>query len=173
MVRTITAMLALGMFGLVGCGVGESGGQTPPGPDANELSPLCIATVALSGTFTAPAALDPLGGCQPEGTWQVNVTVSDKGTCATVSVKTSYSYTLTGVGRSTQITYSKASGEEFQGNVSATGDGQCSGFFEHILPVGADFAQIALRPLLPEPTDAVTTLAIGGSGDFQLWKSHP
>jgi hypothetical protein len=28
---------------------------------------MCTAQLTLSGTFTAPAALDPTGGCQPDG----------------------------------------------------------------------------------------------------------
>lgn len=174
MARSLISMLALGAFALAGCGVGNGADddQLPP-EDANEESILCTATVALSGTFTAAAALDPLAGCQPEGTWAVTVTVSSKGTCATVPVKASYRYTLTGTGHNTQVTYAKATGEEFQGNVSAGGSGQCSGFFEHIQPDGANFDLIALHPLLPKPTTAVLDLPISGSGDFELWKRHP
>jgi hypothetical protein len=175
MARTLTSLLAVGWLGIAGCDVGGTAGddddEVPA--DASEQQVLCAATVTLSGTFTAPAPLDPLGGCQPQGTWAVTVTVANQGTCTTVPVKTSYSYTLTGTGRNTTINYTKASNEEFQGNVSAGGSGQCSGFFEHILPSGSNFTLIALRPTLPEPTDAVTTLPISGSGDVELWKTHP
>jgi hypothetical protein len=175
MSRTLTSLLALGWLGFAGCDVGgaDDADDDPMPQDANSQAIVCTASLALSGTFTAPAALDPLGGCQPEGTWAVTVTVASQGTCATVPVKASYSYMLTGTGRNTQINYTKASNEEFQGNVSSGGSGQCSGFFEHILPSGSNFALISLHPVVPKPTDAVTTLAISGSGDVELWSRHP
>jgi hypothetical protein len=177
MVRKYNSLLALGVFGLVGCGGGISGGggsdgQLPP-QDATEELTLCTAVVMLSGTFTAVAALDPAGGCQPQGTWAVTATVSDKGTCSTVPLKASYSYTLSGTGRNTMITYSKATGEEFQGTVESSGSGGCEGSFEHIQPDGSNFDQLSLHPLLPKPTAADTTLAISGTGQFDLWKRHP
>jgi hypothetical protein len=175
MSRTLTSLLAVSWLGFAGCDVGggtaDDDDQMPS--DANDQAMLCAATVTLSGTFTASAPLDPLGGCQPQGTWAVSVTVANRGTCTTVPVKTSYSYTLSGTGRNTKITYAKASNEEFQGNVSAGGSGQCSGFFEHILPSSDSFALIALRPVLPEPDQPVTTLAITGGGDVELWTRHP
>lgn len=134
---------------------------------------LCTAQVTLSGTFTAAATLDPAGGCQPQGKWEVTATVSDQGTCTTVPLKASYTYTITGTGRTTSFAYSKATGEEFLASLNATGSGECSGSFEHILPDGSNFDQLVLRPLLPNPTAAVTELAIGGTGEFQLWPSHP
>jgi hypothetical protein len=164
-------------LGILGCGVGggdDGGGTTKPPADAmpEELA-LCTAQVALTGTFTAPAALDPTGGCQPDGTWQITATLSDKGGCANVPLKSSYTYTLTGVGRDSKVTYSAATGEEFQGSIEATGDGACSGSFEHIAADGGNFDQLTLRPLIPKPTTAVTTLTISGSGEFDLWKHHP
>ena len=162
--------LVLGLAGLAGCSGDVEGGGGPA--DSNEDAILCTATVTLTGTFTAPVALDPTGGCQPEGTWSVNVTVGDKGTCNTVTVKPSYSYTLSGVGHNTTVSYAGGSGE-FQGNVSATGDGACSGYFEHILADGTNFDHISLHPLVPKPTAAVTTLTISGTGDYELWKRHP
>jgi hypothetical protein len=169
MVRQLTS-LVLGLVGLAGCSVDGTEAMAPP--DTGDDPILCTATVTLTGTFTAPVALDPTGGCQPEGTWAVNVAVSDRGTCSTVSVKPSYNYTLSGVGHSTTVTYT-GSGGEFQGNVSATGDGACSGFFEHIQTDGTNFDHISLHPLVPKPTASVTQLTISGTGDFELWKRHP
>jgi hypothetical protein len=177
----VRSLLAFGVFGLVGCGVGggDGGSSTPdapttPLPDTGvELSALCTAQITVSGTFTAPAALNPLGGCQPQGTWAVTATVSDKGTCATVAVKTSYSYTLSGTGRNTKIAYAKANGEEFQGNVAATGSGGCEGSFEHIQTDGSNFDQLNLHAFLPKPTAADTELPITGTAEFQLWSQHP
>jgi hypothetical protein len=179
MVFPVRALLALGVFGLVGCGVGGSdGGTTPDAPqappqDSAEVLPLCTAQVALSGTFTAAAALDPAGGCQPQGTWAVTATVSDKGTCTTVPLKAEYSYALSGTGRDTKIAYTKASGEEFQGNVQATGSGGCEGSFEHIQTDGNNFDQVNLHAFLPKPMAADTELAITGTAEFRLWSSHP
>jgi hypothetical protein len=176
----VRSVLALGVLGLAGCSVGgDDGGSSmpdaPTGPqtDATEVVALCTAKITLSGTFTAAKALDPAGGCQPDGTWAVNATVSDKGTCTTVPVKTSYSYTLAGTGHDTKITYTKASGEEFQGNVTATGSGGCEGSFEHIQTDGSNFDQINMHAFLPKPTAADTQLAITGTGEFDLWDHHP
>jgi hypothetical protein len=144
-----------------------------PPQDTSERSALCTAQVAITGTFTAAAALDPAGGCQPQGTWAVTATVSDKGTCTTVRLKSGYSYTLSGTGRQTKIAYTKASGEEFQGNVMATGAGGCEGSFEHIQTDANNFDQLDLHAFLPRPMAADTELAITGTGEFQLWSSHP
>lgn len=179
MLRYVRALPAIVVFSLVGCGVGEgSGVNTPdaptPIPDTPvEVKPLCTAQIALTGTFTAAADLDPLGGCQPQGTWQVTATVSDKGTCSTVPLKSDYSYTLSGAGRDTKITYSKASGEEFQGHVIATGSGGCEGSFEHIVSDSANFDQLSLHAFLPRPAATDPELAITGTGEFQLWMQHP
>lgn len=180
MVLPVRALLAFGVFGLAGCGVGGGDGgitadaaQMPPQDTAPEVLPVCIAQLALSGTFTAAAALDPIGGCQPQGTWAVTATVSDKGTCATVPLKAGYSYALSGTGRDTKITYTKASGEEFQGNVQATGSGGCEGSFEHIQTDSSNFDQLNMHAFLPKPMAADTELPITGTGEFRLWSSHP
>lgn len=181
MVFPVPALLALGVFGLLGCGVGGGDGgnttpdaaPTPPPDAAAEILPLCIAQIAVSGTFTAAAALDPAAGCQPQGTWAVTATVSDKGTCATVPLKSGYSYTLSGSGRDTKFAYTKDSGEEFQGAVAASGSGGCEGSFEHIKTDSSNFDQLNLHAFLPRPMAADTELAITGSGVFELWSSHP
>jgi len=181
MLRNACSLLATGVLGLVGCSVGGDGGgggtpdapTMPPAPDAPDAKALCTAQLTLSGTFTAAAALDPALGCQPQGTWEVTATVSDKGTCADVPLKTSYSYSLAGTGRDTKITYTKANGEEFQGTVQATGSGTCEGGFEHIVPDGSNFDQLNLHAFLPKPMAADTQLAITGTGEFDLWAAHP
>jgi hypothetical protein len=182
MIRSLGSLLVLGMVGF-GCGVGGGSSRAPDAPedvpiippqDTNDQSITCTAQITLTGTFTAAAMLDPAGGCQPIGTWAVTATVSDKGNCTTVKVKDAYTYTLTGGGHDTKVAYdAKESGEEFQGNVNATGSGACSGAFEHILADGSSFDQIALHPLIPKPTDAVTELEISGSGEFMQWSRHP
>jgi hypothetical protein len=180
MTRSLGSLLMLGLVGF-GCGVGNgSGTGTPdakeveiPPQDSREQSITCTALITLTGTFTAAAALDPAGGCQPAGTWAVTAAVTDMGNCTGVKVKDAYSYTLTGAGHDTKVDYDKQPDEEFLGNVTANGNGNCSGFFEHILADGSSFDQIVLHPVLPKPTDAVTELAITGSGEFDQWNRHP
>jgi hypothetical protein len=170
-------MFAVCSLGILGCGVGggdDGGGNKPPAADAmvDEVA-LCTAQITLTGTFTAAAALDPTGGCQPDGMWQITATLSDKGGCADVPLKSSYTYTVSGTGRDSKVAYGAATGEEFLGSIEATGDGACSGSFEHISPDSSNFDQLTLRPLIPKPTTAVTTLVISGSAEFDLWKRHP
>jgi hypothetical protein len=183
MIRKWTRVAVFGALGLAGCGVGGGGGGGSPadassgsgsgsGSGSAGAAITCTAQIALTGTFTAPAALDPTGGCQPDGTWMMTATVTDAGTCANVPLKASYSYTITGVGRATKVAYG-ASGGEFQGVVEATGDGICVGSFEHILTDGSNFDQLTLHPSVPKPDAAVTTLTVGGTGEFNLWNGHP
>jgi hypothetical protein len=176
MLRTLTfTLVVLGS----GCGVG-GGDQQGPGSGSGSGSnppadptPKCTAQLTLTGTFTASAELDPAGGCQPNGMWVVTATVADKGTCASVPLKASYTYTLSGTGRTSQIAYSAASGEEFTGAVTSPGNGGCEGAFEHVLADSGNFDELNLHPLLPNPTAGGTTLAITGTGEFNLWGQHP
>ena len=181
MIRKLASVVVFGALGLAGCGVGGGSGQTPPvdsstggGGDTGSsgASITCTAQIALTGTFTAPAALDPTGGCQPDGTWMMTATVTDAGTCANVPLKASYNYTVTGVGRSTKVAYGDTGGE-FQGVIEASGDGLCIGSFEHILADASNFDQLTLHPSIPKPVAADTTLTIGGIGEFNLWNGHP
>jgi hypothetical protein len=172
MLRTLTFTLGLATFAS-GCGVG-GGDQQGTGPGSNtDPTPTCTAQLTLSGTFTAPAALDPAGGCQPAGMWVVMATVADKGMCANVPLKASYTYTLTGSGRTTQLMYSTSAGEQFTGAVNASGSGGCEGAFDHIIADGSNFDELNLHPLLPNPTAGGTTLTITGTGTFDLWSHHP
>lgn len=178
MARHWTLVLALG---LASCGVGgggddsggnggSGGGSAPP----DEPKAACTAQLTVSGTFTASGALDPTAGCQPAGTWAVTVSVASMGDCTTVPVKTSYSYTVSGAGRDTQLMYTKASGEDFTGAVEATGTGTCEGSFDHVVTNGAKFDEINLHPSLAKVTDATqTTLTITGTGTYNLWNAHP
>jgi hypothetical protein len=174
MLRTLNFTLVIATLAS-GCGVGGGGQGSPPGGGSNpppDPVAKCTAQLTLSGTFTAPAALDPAGGCQPVGVWVVMASVSDMGTCTNVPLKSSYTYTLSGSGRTTQLMYTKSPGEEFTGSIDATGPGNCEGAFEHIIADGSNFDQLNLHPLLPIPT-AVTTLTITGTGEFNLWSQHP
>lgn len=170
MLRTLTFTLGLATFAS-GCGVG-GGDQQGPGSNTDP-TPKCTALLTLSGTFTASAALDPVGGCQPNGMWVVMATVMDKGTCASVPLKASYTYTLSGTGRTSQIAYDKAAGEEFIGAVTSPGNGGCEGAFDHVIADGSNFDELNLHPLLPSPTAGGTTLTITGTGEFDLWSQHP
>ena len=81
---------------------------------------------------------------------------------------------MSGSGRETQLAYTKASGEDFNGAVEATGAGTCEGSFDHVLPDGAKFDEINLHPALAKvTTDGQTTLAISGTGTYNLWNAHP
>lgn len=181
MIRTRGSLLLGALLGLVGCSVGgdDGGMMTPPPMDAEPdvavaLMSLCTAKLTVTGTFTAVAELDPLGGCQPQGTWAVTATVSDKGTCANVPLKPDYSYTMSGTGRDAKITYSKASNEEFVGAVTASGSGGCEGSFEHVQPDSGNFDQVTLHGFLPKvPAASLTELPITGTGEFNLWMQHP
>jgi hypothetical protein len=182
MIRTLASLFAVALLGLVGCSVGgDDGGMMMPSPVdaaepdvAAELKSLCTAQLTVTGTFTAAVTLDPLGGCQPQGTWVVTATVSDQGTCSDVPLKTEYSYTLTGTGRDTKITYAKASNEEFVAAVSASGSGGCEGSFQHVLPDSGKFDQVQLHGFLPKvPAADLTELPITGTGEFNLWMQHP
>jgi hypothetical protein len=93
--------------------------------------------------------------------------------CANVPLKASYTYTLTGTGRTTQLMYSTSAGEEFTGAVNASGNGGCEGAFDHVMADGSNFDEINLHPLLPTPTAGGTTLTITGTGEFDLWSHHP
>ena len=174
MLRTLTFTLGLATLAS-GCGVG-GGDQGPPGGGSNpppDPTAKCTAQLTLSGTFTASATLDPACGCQPDGMWVVMATVSDKGMCASVPLKGSYTYTLSGTGRTSQIMYTKAAGEEFTGAVTSPGNGGCEGAFDHIVADGSNFDELNLHPLLPNPTAGGTTLTISGTGEFDLWSQHP
>jgi hypothetical protein len=175
MLRKLTFAFALATLGS-GCGVGGGDQGSPPGGGSNpppDPTAKCTAQLTLSGTFTASATLDPLGGCQPDGMWVVTATVADKGMCANVPVKASYTYTLSGTGRTTQLMYTKSAGEEFTGAVNATGSGGCEGVFDHVIADGSNFDELNLHALLPTPTAGGTTLTISGTGEFDLWSQHP
>jgi hypothetical protein len=93
--------------------------------------------------------------------------------CASVPLKASYTYTLSGTGRTSQVMYSKAAGEEFTGALSSPGNGGCEGAFDHVITDGSNFDELNLHPLLPKPTATVTTLTITGTDEFNLWSHHP
>ena len=65
-------------------------------------TPTCGTTLTLAGTFKSAGNIDPLQGCQPDGTWTVQVTVGTTGAgdlaaCApTPTVAASYIFTVTG-----------------------------------------------------------------------------
>jgi hypothetical protein len=170
MLRTLTFALVLATLAS-GCGVG--GGDQQGQGSNTDPTPKCTAQLTLSGTFTASATLDPTGGCQPDGMWVVTATVADKGMCANVPLKASYTYTLSGTGRTSQIAYSTAAGEEFTGAVTSPGNGGCEGTFDHVVADGSNFDELNLHPLLPSPTAGGTTLTISGTGEFDLWSHHP
>ena len=174
MKRILGPVLA-GVFFLA-CGVGD---DAPMGDDDDERV-LCQATLAMSGTFTASVALNPAGGCQPIGSWNVTVALADQGNCSgTIPFKPNYQYT---VSRATvdpndpdkvgDIT-DNGTGDETALQISAGGGGQCDAKFTHYTPNGAMFNEFAMRPWTDEPLAGGTTLPIMGEGTYTLWKEHP
>ncbi len=108
-------------------------------------------------------------GCVPAGTWNVTVQVADKGTCTDVPVKTNYKYVVSGVGRATSIDYVAAPGEEVNTSLSAGGNGECEGSFEHVsAATDGKYNLILLKPFF-----AKGTVVIKGSGAYELWPSKP
>jgi hypothetical protein len=161
--------LGLGLL-LTACSLGGVG----PGPGVdteNDRPPeaLCEAELRLSGTLTPPGEPPTADlGCVPEGAWRVEVAVADAGDCGDVPVKATFLYTVTGTGRDQDIEYTPAASEEITLGISAGGNGQCEGSFEHIWPEGAQFAVVLLKPWF----DPGST-AIQGVGTYQLWSEHP
>lgn len=159
------------------CGVGDD--APTPDPDIDERI-LCQATLTMSGTFTAAAALDPAGGCQPIGTWNVNVALADMGDCSgTIPFKPSYSYTVerrtpdpNDPNAAGAIVYN-GTGDETALNVSSGGGGQCNGKFTHLNPNGSMFNEFALRPWMDAPLAGGTTMTLKGEGTYSLWSEHP
>jgi len=163
-------LFALG-FALAGCGVGDAtgpGGGGGDGVDVDERPPevLCEAALTLSGTL-APEGEPPTAdlGCVPQGTWTVDVTVGE-GDCGDVPVQSTYTYTVTGTGHDTLITYDGT--ERSTVGIHAGGDGQCLGSFEHVWQGDGGWNVLLLKPEL-EPG----TTTIGGVGTFQLWNKEP
>ncbi|HEY0192832.1 MAG TPA: hypothetical protein VGC42_17060 [Kofleriaceae bacterium] len=152
------------------CGVG--GGDDKP-PD--DTTPLCTATLTVSGTFTVAsgAVLDSTAGCQPDGTWTINAATASKGSCSAVPVKAMYAYTIAGTGRDTSTTYATGAGEDFTGAVEATGTGNCEGSFDHIVKNGNNYDEFNFHPELAKATDGATSLAITGEGTYNQWSAHP
>ncbi|MEJ7601501.1 MAG: hypothetical protein WKG01_26590 [Kofleriaceae bacterium] len=175
--KRILGPLLAGSF-LLACGVGD---ETPPMGDDEDERILCEATFAMTGTFTSATTLDPAGGCQPIGTWNVNVALADQGNCSgAVPFKPNYQYTVSrrtadpndpdAVG---DITYGGPTGDETDLQISAGGGGQCDAKFTHMNPNGAMVNELALRPWTDEPLSGGTTLPIKGEGTYKLWKEHP
>ncbi len=175
---TLVSVLCVAACGVGGGGddsgnqnLGSGSGSAPPA----DTVAVCTATLTVTGTFTVAAGvtLDSTAGCQPAGTWTVNVAVADKGTCTAVPLKAGYAYTVAGVGRDTSLTYATATGEDFSGAVEASGNGTCEGSFDHIVPDSGKFDEVNLHPQLAPATDGAATLTITGTGTYNLWAAHP
>jgi hypothetical protein len=160
----------------------------PPERDA-----LCTAQLTVTGNLAAAATPDPTMGCQPGGTWTVDVTVSDMGNCATVPVQQSYTVDVSGSARQESITHDHGSGEDDELEIDAA-DGRCDANFELVVADSGQFDQIVLQPSTPVfcpdestttdgsgneiitcGTGAVTTtsIALTGTGEYDLWAQHP
>ena len=159
--------LALSCCLVIACDTGAA----TPGIGSNENEPSCTATLTLTGMLVTGNGLPPPAdqGCVPAGTWNVTVQVADKGTCTDVPVKTNYKYVVSGVGRATSIDYVAAPGEEVNTSLSAGGNGECEGSFEHVsAATDGKYNLILLKPFF-----AKGTVVIKGSGAYELWPSKP
>lgn len=156
-------------FAIGGCGlggVGDGGGVNTE--DDRPVEALCQANLTLSGTPTPPGTPPTADlGCVPEGTWTVEVTISDVGDCGDVPMGSTYTYTVTGAGRDRVIAYTGGT-EETTLSIHAGGNGQCEGSFEHIWETDGGYAVGLLKPWF----DPGTT-TIQGTGTYQLWSEHP
>lgn len=171
--RLRSTLFMMGLSFAAACTPGSVGTGDDTGGDDSELpgDALCESSLALSGTL-APPGTPPAAnlGCVPEGVWTVNVAAGD-GTCGDVTVATTYTYTVTGEGRDRTISFTAATGEEIALNISAGGNGECEGSFEHIWPTtdgSGEFHVVVLKPWF----DPGTT-QIQGTGRYQLWASRP
>src|SRR5438874_3032024 len=119
---------------------GDDGFMMPP-----DRTALCTAQLAMSGSIAAPAAPDPTLGCQPAGTWTINVQVSDMGTCSAVNVPATVTISVTGDAHNETITHTPATGEDDSLQINGDNDA-CNGNFELVIPDGSQFDQIELQP---------------------------
>lgn len=165
--RTRSTLLAL-CLGLPACTLGDVG-PGGPGVDVDERPEgvLCEAALTVSGTLTPEgAAPTPDLGCVPQGTWTVNVTVGESD-CGDVPVNATYTYVVTGVGRDQIITYDGP--EDSTLGISAGGNGECEGAFEHIWPGELPEHHV----LLLKPYFDAGSLVIQGIGQYQIWDEAP
>jgi hypothetical protein len=163
--------LLLGLV-IAGCGVGDAtgpgGGGDDDGVDVDERPPqvLCEAQLTLTGTMTPPGTPPTADlGCVPQGEWVITATVGEND-CGEVPLSGSYTYTVTGTGHETQITYGGT--EQSTVGIHAGGNGNCLGSFEHIWQGEGGWNVLLLKPNL-EPG----TTTIDGTGTFQLWNKEP
>jgi hypothetical protein len=166
--RTRSTLLVMGL-GLAACTPGEVGG--PGGddgvdPDERPEGVLCEQQLTMSGSLTPPGAPPTADlGCVPQGTWTVNVTIGE-GDCGDVPVNATYTYVVTGVGRDQIITYDGP--EDSSLGISAGGNGQCEGAFEHLSPGDGGHNVLLLKPYFE-----AGSLVIEGVGEFELWDEAP
>jgi len=159
-------LFVLGL-GLAGCGLGDASGSGPS-VDVDERPPqvLCEAQLTLAGTLTPPGEPPTAElGCVPQGTWVLQVTVGESD-CGDVPVGASYTYTVTGTGHDTLISYEGP--ETTSVGIHSGGNGNCLGSFEHIWESEGGWNVLLLKPNL-EPG----TTTIDGVGTFQLWNEEP
>jgi hypothetical protein len=168
--RSILFTSALAALGA--CSPGSVGGDDVVGGDDDTSLPgtaLCEATLTLTGTMVSSGEVPSMDlGCVPQGTWTVNVTVSDEGSCGTVSIPTTWTYEVAGTGHNETITPTNNTDQEGVLGIHSLGSGVCEGSFEHIWPSADGFNVVLLKP--DSPTWQQT---IEGHGTYQLWAEHP
>jgi hypothetical protein len=170
--RLRTFFLGSALAAIGACTPGSVGGDDVIGGDDDTSLPgtaLCEATLSLTGTMISPGTVPTEDvGCVPQGTWTVNVTVSDEGGCGSVVVPGVYTYEVVGTGHNETITSTSNTDQEDTLGIHALGSGVCEGSFEHIWAVDGGFAVILLK------ADATSwEQTIEGYGTYQLWSEHP
>ena len=148
------------MAAFAACDTGSASGTITDAGDGRVAK--CTATLAINGTLTTPSGGTPPvdQGCVPQGTWNLTVSVADKGTCTDVPAKTNYTYTIAGTGRALTIEYAAEGNEEVEKGVHAGGNGECEGSFIHLLPAsGGQFHRCCVKPFRPSSTADCRTRA--------------
>jgi hypothetical protein len=158
------AVLVLGP-GLGGCSLdtidnGPGYVEDDPENPLDDEEIVCSRFLEVSGTLEPEGEPpDPLGGCEPFGTWTVNVVITDDGGCDEVPVESQYVYV---VGQDEEGWYYEFIGDtdaEVEMSVRGKGGGECAGTFIHTL--GNHY--IVLKPV-------ETNLTLLGTGRYDLMR---
>lgn len=129
--------------------------------DEEEFDLLCSAELALTGTFTPEGSLDPELGCQPAGTWTIQASVSDMGSCDTINFESEYVYTVT-VDPDTNEQTIVYQGDSTNVDTKVTANGSaCAGTFRHISADGKELLNI--RPYFEDSTE------ITGKAEYEVY----
>ena len=156
-------LIGLAFSFLLACNTGDVVNTPDVGgdDDEEEFDLTCSAELALPGTFSPEGALDPDTGCQPAGTWTIQTTVSDMGSCDTINVESEYVYTVT-VDPDTNVQTIVYQGDSTNVDTKVTANGSaCAGTFRHISADGKELLNI--RPYFEDST------VINGKAEYEVY----